>query len=85
MKNETPILAFEGDPSDTIRDGETGYLIKNKSIDDFAQKAIKLIKDENLYKIFSKNAKIHVKNNFNFEKSVSELELLFEKIISRNK
>jgi len=66
-------------------DGQTGYLIKNKSIDDFAQKAIKLIKDEDLYKIFSKNAKIHIKNNFNFKKSVSELESLFEKIISRNK
>jgi len=85
MKNGTPILAFEGGPSDTIRDGETGYLIKNNNIDDFTQKAIKLIKDENLYKIFSKNAKIHVKNNFNFEKSISELESLFEKFISRNK
>lgn len=77
MKNGTPVIAFEGGPSETIIDGLTGFLIQNQDTNQFAQKALKLIKDKELYNKFSKNAKTHIKEMFNFEKSISDLELLF--------
>ena len=68
MKCGTPIIAFEGGPSETIINEITGYLIKNQDTNQFAQKAIKLMKDKELYYKFSKNAKTHIKEKFNFEK-----------------
>ena len=82
MKCGTPVIAFEGGPSETIINGITGFLIKNQDTNQFAQKAIKLMKDKELYKKFSKNAKTHIKEKFNFKKSISDLESLFQKLIS---
>ncbi len=39
MKNGTPIIAFKGGPSETILDGQTGYLIKNYNFNDFVKKS----------------------------------------------
>ena len=83
MERGVPVIAFEGGgPSETIQDGKTGYLIENYSIDDFAKKAINLIKDENLYGKISDNAKKHVRTCFNFEKSVLNLEMILKDIVS---
>ncbi|KKN05412.1 hypothetical protein LCGC14_1087660 [marine sediment metagenome] len=81
MNYGTPVIAFEGGPSETIIDGLTGYLIKNQDNNQFAQKALKLIKDKELYHKFSMNAKTHVKEMFNYERSISDLELIFQKVI----
>lgn len=83
MKNGTPVIAFEGGPTETIRDGKTGYIIKNYKLNEFAQKAIKLIKNKILIENFSKKCKEHVKKNFNFEKSFSSLEKILQEIVSR--
>lgn len=80
----TPILAFDNaGPSETIKNGKTGYLIKCYDINDFAKKAVNLIKDTPLYKKFSENAKEHDRNYYNFEKSFSNLKHILE-IISKN-
>ncbi|MFX1392261.1 MAG: glycosyltransferase family 4 protein [Promethearchaeota archaeon] len=85
MKYGTPVIAFEGGgPSETILDGKTGYLIKQGDLNGFAQKAIILMKDKELYKKFSENAKKHVNDNFSFEQSVMKLESFFQKMLSKN-
>ncbi|MFW9971848.1 MAG: glycosyltransferase family 4 protein [Candidatus Odinarchaeota archaeon] len=83
MLNGTPVIAFEGGPSETILDGETGYIIKTNDLDSFAQKAITLIKNKELSKEFSLRGKEHVINNFSMENSISSLEEIFQKIINK--
>ncbi len=80
MKNGTPVIAFEGGPSETIIDNKTGFIIKKDDINSFAKNALKLIYDKKLHEYFSKNARIHVKENFSFEKSFKILENIFNKI-----
>ncbi|MHA1272441.1 MAG: glycosyltransferase family 4 protein [Promethearchaeota archaeon] len=74
MKNGTPVVAFEGGPSETIVDGITGFVIKKDDIRDFARKVIEIIKNPELRAKLSKNAQSHVFKNFNFKKSVENLE-----------
>ncbi|MFW9873606.1 MAG: glycosyltransferase family 4 protein [Candidatus Thorarchaeota archaeon] len=84
MKNGTPVIVFEGGPSETVIDGKTGYVIKNIDINNFAQKAIRLIENKELNKEFSLRGKEHVKNNFSKEKSITALENIFKHIIRTN-
>ncbi|KKL77080.1 hypothetical protein LCGC14_2038460, partial [marine sediment metagenome] len=81
MKNGTPVIAFEGGPSETILNGKSGYIIKSNELNDFSKKAIKLIEDKSLHENFSKYAKKHVKENFNIEKKISELESILRHLL----
>ena len=82
MKNGTPVIAFEeGGPAETIMNGQSGYLIKNYDLDDFAQKALRLLKDKTLYTNFSINAVEHVRKCFSFEKGFSNLISILKEII----
>jgi len=83
MLNGTPVIAFEGGPSETILDGKTGYIIKTNDLNDFAQKAIKLIENKELIKEFSIRGKEYIISNFNMEKSISSLEEIFQNIIKK--
>lgn len=83
MLNGTPVIAFEGGPSETILDGQTGYIIKTNNLKSFTQKAITLIKNKELNKEFSIRGKEHVINNFSMENSISSLEEIFQKIINK--
>ena len=81
MQNGTPVIAFEGGPSETILSGKTGYIIKNNEIGDFAKKAIKLIEDKSLHDNFSKYAKKYIKKNFNLEKKIVEFESILRDLL----
>lgn len=81
MKNGTPVIAFEGGPSETIVDGKTGYIIKTNNFDDFAQKTLMLMEEEKLYEQFSESGKEHIRQNFSLEKRFSSLETILQEII----
>lgn len=84
MLNGTPVIAFNsGGPSETIIQGKTGFLINSHDYEDFAQKTIHLVKNEELRRKFSKRAINHIKENFNIEQRVINLESLLLKILSR--
>ncbi len=83
MLNGTPVIAFEGGPSETVLDGKTGYVIKTNDLSSFAQKAIRLIEDKDLNKEFSKRGRKHVMNNFSIEKGISSLEMILQNIIKK--
>jgi glycosyltransferase involved in cell wall biosynthesis len=81
MKNGTPVISFEGGPSETILDGVTGYIIRNDDLDDFARKTILLLKENKLYEKFSTNAREHIKKNFSYDKNVLDLEMILQNIL----
>jgi glycosyltransferase involved in cell wall biosynthesis len=77
MKNGTPVIAFEGGPSETIDDGVTGYVIKNKNLEKFAEKTVKLLQNPEILNKFSEQSKIHFRENFTLEKGVKKfIEIL---------
>jgi glycosyltransferase involved in cell wall biosynthesis len=80
MAAGTPVITFEGGPSETILNEKNGFIIKSYDINNFTQKALKLLNDNLLYEKFCENAKKHVEDNFSFKKSVLEFDELLNKI-----
>ncbi len=84
MRMRTPVIAYKGGgPSETIKDGQTGFLVKNNNINDFADKAIKLLKDKNLLETFSKNAIEYMDDFLTFKKAVDNLESILMNFLSK--
>ena len=73
MEFGTPVIAFEGGPSETIINGKTGFVIKSGDIEDFAEKFLSLIENESLREAFSKDAIINVQENFTFDQGFERL------------
>ncbi|KAK4446968.1 glycosyltransferase [Podospora aff. communis PSN243] len=58
MASGVPVVARdEGGPSDTVRDGETGFLTPPESLDAFVEKVLLLARDAPLRERFKKNAR----------------------------
>ena len=77
-----PCVSFDCNygPSDIIKDGEDGFLIKNGDEKDFAQKLQELMKDENLRKEMGGKARENV-GRFLPENVVKKWDELFKKIV----
>jgi glycosyltransferase involved in cell wall biosynthesis len=84
MLNGTPVVTFEGGPSETVIDGKTGFVINSNEINNFSQKALALLEDKELNKQFSQNGIEHVKQNFSIEKGISSLEEIMQNIIDKS-
>ena len=57
MSSGLPVISFEGDgPGEIINDGVDGYIIKDRNIDEFANKVCKLIENVELRQQMGKNA-----------------------------
>lgn len=54
-----PVISFDCPfgPRELIKDGQTGYLVNDQNIDELSEKIIKLISNNNIRCIFSKNAR----------------------------
>ncbi len=76
----TPVIAFKGGPSETIINGKTGYVVRYNEINDFAEKAIKIIKNKAYKDSFSKYVENEIIKNFSFKESYLKLESIFKKI-----
>ena len=75
MINGTPVIAFNlGGPNETIINGKTGFLAEPYYYSDFAQKAIKLVKNKDLRERFAINAIKHIKSKFDLEMCVFHFE-----------
>ena len=77
-----PCVSFDCNygPSDIIKDGEDGFLIKNGDEKDFAQKLQELMIDENLRKEMGEKARVNVER-FLPENVVKKWDELFKKIV----
>lgn len=77
-----PVVAWNsGGPKDIIVDGETGFLAKPFSLDDFAEKVLKILKDKKLRQKMSLASWQRVKNNFSWEKHLDILEKEIKKAL----
>ena len=75
MINGTPVIAFNlGGPNETIINGKTGFLAEPYNYSDFAQKAIKIVKNKDLQERFANNAVRHIKSNFNLKTCINNFE-----------
>lgn len=73
-----PIISFDimTGPSDIIRDGINGFLIKNDDISLFSEKLEELIKSKQCRNQFSKNSQLDMEN-FDFNNILDKWNKLF--------
>jgi len=71
----TPVAAWDdGGPSETVRDGITGYKVKPYDLEGFAKTTINLLSDEDLRWKMSQNAVSHVRQHFTWKRHAEILE-----------
>lgn len=68
-----------GGPKETIKNGETGFLIdenedEDEKVSDFGNCMLKYVEDKSLSSKLGDNCKKHVEDNFSFEKFKNELK-----------
>lgn len=73
-----PVVSFKTDgPSEIIENGKNGFLVEKYNETLFSKKVIKLMKDENLRRIFSENAKKRAEE-FDMEQIIVQWRRLIE-------
>ncbi len=74
----TPAIAYDvSGLRDSIRNNETGLLVKHGDIEDLAKSIIKIIEDDNLHKFLSNNA-LSWSKTFDWNKSAKEFEKIMD-------
>src|SRR3972149_11872687 len=68
-------------PSEIVQDGKSGYLTTPGDVDKFAQKTLKLLKDDQLREQMSKNAIIRAQD-FSATKTAQKLATLYQELIT---
>ena len=75
MNAGLPVIASNaGGPTEIIVDGETGLLFKQGNADELTKAIIRLCKDDALYQTISDNGYQLVKERFDIDNSVSQIE-----------
>jgi len=71
----TPAVVWDyAGPAETVVEGSTGFRARPYSIDDFADKVLRLLRDEDLNRKMGKNAAKFVRRNYPWEKHMETLE-----------
>ncbi len=77
---ETPVVARGvGGIKVQVIDGKTGFIVE--SVEEAADRVLKLLKDENLRKKLGKEARRHVRENFLITRHVKDYLALFHKVL----
>lgn len=81
-----PLVAFDCKcgPSDIIRDGENGFLVKDKNIEIFADRVCRLIEDPDLHARMSTKA-IELSKLYNPDNIMVQWVSLFDELMKSNK
>ena len=79
-----PVVSFDCPcgPKDIIKDGEDGFLIRNRDLDGMAKKLEFLIKNENQRKIMGKKAHENIAR-YSKEKVMLQWKNLFEELVNK--
>jgi N-acetyl-alpha-D-glucosaminyl L-malate synthase BshA len=79
-----PVLASRvGGIPEVVRDGETGFLVPVGEIGEMAEKAERLLADEELHRQFSVNARRVAEERFRQELILPQYEAVYEEVLSR--
>jgi len=77
---ETPVVARGvGGIKVQVIDGKTGFIVE--SVEEAADRVLKLLKDENLRKKLGREAKRHIRENFLITRHVKDYLALFHKVL----
>ena len=74
------VSSFGGNP-EVVDDGVNGFVVNGQNSQEFAEKIIKLIDDENLYKEFSQNAVKMYNEKFTAELMTKKMEEFYSDIL----
>lgn len=84
MASETPVVAVkEAGIRETVRDGEVGYLV-DRSISQFAERLRQLLTKDDLRNEMGKRAREYVKNQWNWEHSIKQLDGHIQQVIGND-
>lgn len=74
----------KGGPSETVKDGETGYLIEAGDVDGFAQAVLSLLQNPQQRAQLGKQARAWVEEHFSAKQMVKQYEETFERLLARS-
>jgi glycosyltransferase involved in cell wall biosynthesis len=73
-----------GGVRDVVLDGETGFLVPSNQPELFAEKLLELVKNENLREKMSQNGWIYVRDKFNYQTFVANMNQLYIDLNQKN-
>jgi N-acetyl-alpha-D-glucosaminyl L-malate synthase BshA len=77
------VCSDSGGLPEVIRDGEEGFLVPARHVEEMAAKALAVLKDESLQKKMGEAARLRAQINFCAEKIIPRYEKLYESLLSR--
>lgn len=84
MASGAPVVASDvGGMKWTIEDGITGFKAEPGNHKDFANKMIRILKDNDLQKRLSENASIHAENNFSWSGIADKTISIYKELIKK--
>lgn len=84
MRAALPVVAFDnGGPAEVIRHGETGILVKEADVDQFAVELARLIDDADLRRALGARARRAVQQEYNRDTWIGKLNLILTDIVLR--
>lgn len=83
MRHALPVVAFDtGGPAEVIRNGETGFLVKDADIAEFTQKLLELIDSEPLRAAIGERARQAVRQEYNREAWIRQVNTTLKNIVT---
>ncbi len=83
--NKSIISTNVGGIENIVIPGKTATLTKNNCVNDFSEKLTELINNEQLRQLYESNGWEHVKDKFHYMRLASDMENLYNKLLSGNK
>ncbi|UCE37890.1 MAG: glycosyltransferase family 4 protein [Thermoplasmata archaeon] len=84
MASEMVVIASDvGDISAVIENGQNGFLIKPRNVEDILEKLVWCINNQEASKILGKNARNTVESNFNFDQMVESYLNVYKSCIQK--
>ncbi len=79
-----PIISTEvGGVADVVINGKTGLLCKNDDINDYSEKLLALVENDDLRIGLSKNGWEFVKEKYHYSRLVNDMKLLYEELLAK--
>lgn len=73
-----PVIGFDvGGFPETLKNGETGFIVPDKDYKQIAKKIVELVETQGLYTMMSNEAHHHIKENFNYTDIFSKLDKVY--------
>ncbi|MFQ3536981.1 MAG: glycosyltransferase family 4 protein [Aggregatilineales bacterium] len=79
-----PIVSTRvGGPSETVLDGETGYLVPPRQPEALAERVIALLRDPERRKAFGERGAAHVRHNFSAQRHAADITALIDALLQQ--